>query len=263
MCILMVDDEPAALKLLQRAVTTVQPEAEIAAFTSAEQMLDHAAAMPEAPDVAFLDVEMPEMSGLEAAKRLTEKFPYVNIIFVTGYAEYAVEAMQLRVSGYLLKPASVEDVREELEDLRHPIGEARQSRIFARAFGTFALLVDGEPVRFRREKAQEMLACLIDRHGATTTRKELAAVLYPDEPYTRKVQSHLSKDIESLQTVLARYDISDLLIVGYNAFAVRLSRFACDAYDYLRGDPDALDAFDGTYMQPYEWGEDSTEKFYN
>lgn len=75
----------------------------------------------ESFDVAFLDIEMPGMSGIELAKKLKDIKPYLNIIFVTAYTDYALEVHSLYVSGYLLKPIKKEDVVTALDNLRNPI----------------------------------------------------------------------------------------------------------------------------------------------
>lgn len=72
-------------------------------------------------DVAFLDIQMRSMTGLELAKQLKERQPNVNIIFVTGFSEYTGEAIQLHASGYIEKPVTEEKIRRELDNLRHPV----------------------------------------------------------------------------------------------------------------------------------------------
>ena len=73
------------------------------------------------PDAAFLNIEMPVMNGIELAKRLKDIASNINIVFVTGYSDYAVEAIGMSASGYLMKPVSAEQVKRELENLRNPI----------------------------------------------------------------------------------------------------------------------------------------------
>lgn len=65
-------------------------------------------------DVAFLDIEMPGLGGLALAKALKDIDPDTHIVFVTSYEQYAVDAFSVRATGYLLKPAHLEDVRREL-----------------------------------------------------------------------------------------------------------------------------------------------------
>ena len=86
------------------------------------------------------------MNGLELAKRLKDQHGETNIVFVTGYSEYAIDAFDLHASGYLLKPATVEKVQDAMENLRIPpetIGRGKRVRI--QCFGNFEIFVDGVP----------------------------------------------------------------------------------------------------------------------
>jgi hypothetical protein len=116
--------------------------------------------------VAFLDVKMPGMTGLEMAKRVKELSPHTNIVFVTAYSEYSLDAMRLRASGYVLKPATGEAVETELENLRFPVKTAAASRLRVQCFGNFEVYADGQPLRFEFSRTKELFAYLVDRRGA-------------------------------------------------------------------------------------------------
>ena len=88
MTVLAVDDEPIALEVLGRAIREVVPNCSLFAFTDPWEALEQVKCGSFYPDVAFLDVEMFDLTGLELAKRLKDLYNCVNIVFVTGYAEY-------------------------------------------------------------------------------------------------------------------------------------------------------------------------------
>ena len=102
-----------ALQLLTQAICQVLPGAELFPCSKASQALS--LAMEHQFDVAFLDVRMRTMTGLELARKLKDIQPKINIIFVTGYDEYAGDAMRLHASGYIEKPVTEEKVRQELQ----------------------------------------------------------------------------------------------------------------------------------------------------
>lgn len=101
-----------ALASLEDALVKALPDAEIYAFRSGEETLRFA--KTEVCDIAFLDIELRDMNGLELAKGLKEVNGQMNIIFVTGFAEYALDAMQMYVSAYLLKPVNTEKILEAM-----------------------------------------------------------------------------------------------------------------------------------------------------
>ncbi|CAM3003399.1 LytTR family DNA-binding domain-containing protein [Paenibacillus sediminis] len=70
------------------------------------------------PDAIFLDIEMPEMNGIQAAHRLHQMEPKPSIVFTTAYDQYALEAFQVEAVDYLLKPYDEERFRRTLERIR-------------------------------------------------------------------------------------------------------------------------------------------------
>lgn len=261
MIILALDDELGALKILCRAIESVRPDAQLHSFTQVKEALAFADTSPV--DIAFLDIRMPVMTGLEVAKQMKRKHPELNVIFTTGFSEYAVDAIKLRSSGYLMKPITKNDVAMELEHLRNPVKDSQtERRVHIRTFGAFEVFADGMPLIFHRERTKELLAYLVDRRGSTVTRKELAAALFEDREYSRATQAYLSQLVNHLRRTLSEAMIGDMLISQYNAYAVNTAFFTCDAYDYLDGDPGAINLFHGEYMSQYTWAEGRIFQFY-
>lgn len=119
MHIIAVDDEQLSLALLSDAICQAGGENNPpACFMVADEALQYAEKHPV--DVAFLDVEMDGMSGVELARELIALYPQINIIFVTGFDHYMDEAFRLYASGYVKKPVRAERMRQELHHLRYP-----------------------------------------------------------------------------------------------------------------------------------------------
>ena len=119
MNVLIVDDEELIVNDLVVEVKGLYPEASIDVASSAEAVL----APPldkKSFDVAMLDIDMPGMDGLVLAKKLTERLPSINIIFVTGHGEYALDALELYCSAFLLKPVGTRKLKKAFENLRKP-----------------------------------------------------------------------------------------------------------------------------------------------
>lgn len=70
--------------------------------------------------VALLDIEMPGTGGIDLARRLIAMYPAINIIFVTGYKQYALDAHELYCSAFLLKPVDRRKLKKAFENLRRP-----------------------------------------------------------------------------------------------------------------------------------------------
>ncbi len=102
MLAITVDDERPMLTALTAAVSASPGIDAVAEFGSCTAAVDWVSDNPI--DIAFLDINMRGMGGLALAERLIELCPDCSIIFCTGYAQYALDAIRLHVSGYLMKP---------------------------------------------------------------------------------------------------------------------------------------------------------------
>ena len=204
-------------------------------------------------DAALLDINMPGMTGLELAAAIKARWPDTAVVFLTGYSQYALDAFEVYASGYLLKPVS----REKLEaSLIHAVPNDRRSNrspVEARAFGNFDLLVHGRPVAFKQAKCKELLAYLIDRRGATVTRREVFAILWEDRLYDRPMQKQLDAILRSLRATLSELGVGEILEQQSGTVRVRPERIDCDAWRWLSGERDAANAYRGEYMSNYSW----------
>ncbi len=254
MKIIAADDELLSLERLTEAITEAEPDAEIATFDNSKELLAYA--KEHTVDVAFLDIEMGMVSGIDVAKQLKVWYPRVNIIFVTAYNKYMADAFKLRVSGYVGKPVRTEDIREELQGLRIPVLPPKDNVLTARCFGTFDVFVNGKHLEFERSKTKEMLAYLIDRRGSEVTSGELRAVLWEDAETDENTRSYLSKIQKDLKRTLASVGMEDILLTSWGKYAIDDTKVVCDYYDYLDNKPEGVRAYNGEYMSQYSWGEE-------
>ncbi len=259
MRVLAVDDEKGALDLVADAVKTVLPEAELNLFDSPSMAVLFAE--KNTVDIAFLDIHMFGMSGLDIARRLKQFNPKTNIIFVTGFDEFALDAVHLHASGYITKPVTPEKIKAEMQNLLHPI-DFSSERFFANTFGRFDFFVDGKPLSFKREKSKELLALLIDHEGASLTTEQIASYLYEERNYDRKLKNTLMPIIRSMQETLESAGAGEILVKSWGHLAVDTKKFHCDSYDYMAGEIYAINRFRGEYMSNYSWAEERSASFY-
>lgn len=248
---LAVDDEPLILSGLVCALHEARPQAEILSFQWPDEALKAAKKQPA--DVAFLDIQMGGMSGLQLAARLKKIKPDIHIVFVTGYSQYAVDAFAMHATGYLLKPVEKKDVERELTFI---YGEPRRKkRIQIKTFGGFDLYVNGQPVRFDRTKAKELLAYLVDRRGLSVTTGEVCAALFEDSGKTSSDRSYFRTLLHELSKTLQRAEAEEILRKDWNSYAVVPEAFDCDFYRFLDGDPAAVNQYQNDYLPAYAWAE--------
>lgn len=260
MNIIVVDDEPIALKNMNEKLLYISEIEEITLFDEPQSALNYL--KEHSVDIAFLDIEMYDMSGLEFALLAKNILPNINIIFVTGYSEYAVDAFSIHASGYLLKPVTVERIKKEIENLRSPITLKPKNRIFIHTFGNFEVFVDKKPLIFSRAKSKELLAYLVDRKGTSVTIAEIAAVLWEDREYNRSLQNQTQTVISNMMKTMKDANIEHIIIKKWNSIAVDITKFDCDYYSMLTWDMMAVNTYSGEYMTNYSWAELTTGMLY-
>lgn len=255
MKILAVDDERLALQLLTDSIHQVLPNAKLFPCSKASEALTCAEA--NAFDIAFLDVRMRSITGLELARKLKDIYPKINIIFVTGYSEYAGDAMRLHASGYIEKPVTAEKVRQELKFLRNPVIIERSPALLRiNCFGNFEVfLPNGELLHWSRSKSKECFAYLVSRCGATCTVQELAGILFEDEPYDHRQANYMQKIISTMAQTLKMAGAEKTLRKGFNRFSVAPELLDCDYYRFRQGEAAAVNQYQGEFMQQYTWAE--------
>ena len=246
MKVLLVDDEPLQLMRLEQAAKDAIVDGTFFAFGNPAEA--YAKSKEESIDLAFLDIEMPGLNGIQLAKKLKALQPKINIVFVTAYDQYALEAHRLHVSGYITKPVNKEKIAEELKYLRNPIEMTPKKRLQIKCFGNFEAFYDGEPLRFSYKKSKEAFAYLVDREGSAISVNELNAILWEEDH-----PSYLRNLIADIQNTLKRVGAGDVFIKRYNECFIDVTKVDCDAYEYKKDNPDAVRMYRGEYMIQYDW----------
>lgn len=255
MNILVVDDEVAARRNMVKVLENVVTDAEIACAVNATEALEQC--KNTTYDVAFLDIEMPGKNGIDLAKELKESSPLTNIVIVTAYDQYAVEAFRLFASGYILKPATEEEVEEVIRNLRRPVDTSPKG-LYVQCFGNFEVFYNGRIVHFGRSQAKEMLAYLIDRRGAGVTGEQLRAVLWEDEAEdTERQRDYMYRIWYDLRNTLKSLNCGNAVQHTRNIYAVDVTKIRCDYYDALERTSGKMLEYTGEYMAQYSWAEKS------
>lgn len=117
MRILICDDDPMILQQLESNLTdffknSKQKVPEIMTFDHGEELLDTATAN----DIIFLDIELPDKSGILVGEKLKKKYPDIIIFIITTYVEYLDDAMRFQVFRYLLKPLDKQRLFRNMKD---------------------------------------------------------------------------------------------------------------------------------------------------
>ncbi|WP_152394204.1 response regulator [Paenibacillus guangzhouensis] len=286
MKVILVDDEPLALSRLQKLLERVVSGVEIVASYSDPNEVT-LGVLEHRPDVVFLDIQMPEIDGLELGMQIQTVVPGTEIVFVTGYDQYAVRAFELYAVDYIMKPVQLERLNQtvmrvmdkmnlkgtkETQDLNTPMVCCfEQIRFQLNAMKT-------QNVKWRTSKAQELFAYLLHHRKRVVSRNLLLELLWPDTPEDKAVQ-YLYTAIYHIRQTLKNYRMDSISIrIGELETGYRLDMgnahvdtelWEKDLKQLGRLDADTVDShehvlkmYTGDYLGNYEylWAEHERER---
>jgi len=219
--VLIADDEPPARERLTRLVDGLDGWTVCASCATGFEALE--LVRRHAPDVALLDIRMPGMNGIEAARHMSALDAAPAVVFTTAYDEYALEAFDSRAVGYLLKPVRRERLVEALRHaarLAAPLlrrlaggdGFAQRQHVAVRVRDDLKL-IPVEDIRFFR--AEQKYVTMSHRHGEDLLEESLRNL--EDEFAGAFVRTH-----RSLLVALAHIEALERLADG--SYGVRLRK---------------------------------------
>lgn len=177
----LIDDEYYALEGLKMELQELGAIKVIGMYEEVQEALENIIVLK--PDVVFLDINMSETNGLDLFVELTEILPELQIVFVTAYQEYAVEAFELDAVDYIVKPVRKERLEKTIARLRKSSPLTKRNHSFAiHCLGHLSIRIDGKEadIAWRTKKAEEMLAFLACNEGEFVPKEKIAEALWPE-----------------------------------------------------------------------------------
>lgn len=147
---IIVDDEPPAVRILQKYCTQL-PELECVATTNKAIEALQLVAIHQ-PDLLFLDIQMPELTGIQLSVLLKDK---VKIIFTTAYAQFALESYELNAVDYLLKPIAFDRFISAVSKVQNQLSPSEHAKVIAENDDSFFVKTDGKN-RFTKVKLSDI-----------------------------------------------------------------------------------------------------------
>ena len=222
---ILVDDERPLLNELSKILDSVEEVEIVGAFSDPSKALSEAVSLK--PELAFLDIEMPGINGLDLAERLAHIIPDINVLFITAYNHYATEAFAANALDYVLKPVRPERLMKAMGRVtRKSRQEDDESRavLCIRSFGHFDVYLGDEPVKWGRSKQRELFAYLLHSEGQWVDKYRICDDLWRDYDPDQAL-SHLQTAVWAVRKLFRETGQS----------AVRLE-YAHDCYMLLIGD---------------------------
>ncbi|MBF8984235.1 response regulator [Lutibacter sp. B2] len=181
---ILVDDERPALNNLERILKGYDYIEIVGAYTDITKIFEEI--KKEKVHLIFLDIEMPKMNGIEVAEKILEIDNNVEIVFVTAYNDYAVDAFEVNAIDYVMKPVlkrrldkTLERVVKRHKDILQPKKEKVENKILC--FGNFEIIRDQKGIKWRTSKAKELAAYLVHNRGKFVHKSKIIEALWHDK----------------------------------------------------------------------------------
>jgi len=218
MKVILVDDESLAIKRLERLLMVFEDVEIIKTFTNALEALAYLKV--NECDVVFLDISMPEISGLDIAKVLYENGRLCAKVFITAHSDFALDAFDVEASDYLVKPIRKERLMQTIEKLRkiteNSIGTS-QKRIQIQSFGSISVQIvesnsKAVDIRWRTTKTKELFALLLNSANTFLHRTIIIENLWQEFDLKRS-NTNLSTNLHYLKKELKLHGFESILRV--------------------------------------------------
>jgi len=197
-------------------------------FETGEQLLSYLKEQPL--DAVFLDIEMPGVNGMQLSEQILDLNENIDIIFVTAFNQYAVEAFELHAMDYIMKPLTEERLGKTVRRLLKTKSKVlNPEKPFMKCFGDFEVFLRGEALTFKNSKAKEVLAFLVHKEGVPVNWEKIADAVWPDYD-GEKAQTNFHATTYLLRKKLAEAGISQILESGRGKYRVVRDQIDCDLY---------------------------------
>ncbi|MBW7459212.1 response regulator, partial [Paenibacillus sepulcri] len=288
---ILVDDEALASHYLRRQLEKIGGIHILAELRDAQEAVDQAESLK--PDVAFLDIDMPALGGIEAAEILQMRDPNLKVVFVTAYDDYAIKAFELNAIDYLLKPVNAERLKRTVERLKlslpqavaagrpeasdiQPVSPVSASPAMLRCFQTLEL-DNGklESIPWRTFKAQELFSFLLLHREQLIRKDMLLELLWPEVDY-KKGYTQLYTTAYQIRKTIAALDVTLVLKSNEKGYKLEVNGLPLDIEVWEQGvmgtpalTKDTLDhhlalteLYRGDYLADYDylWAESERQR---
>ncbi|OEH91550.1 response regulator [Bacillus solimangrovi] len=233
--VLLVDDEEAGLNLLNMLLSDFEEVEVRGQYTDPMKALEHLKV--EQVDAVFLDIEMPQLSGMEVARKVKELNEFTKIVFVTAHMNFAVEAFEIESTDYLLKPVTKsrldQSVKRLLKITNKPL--KHDLSISVRCFGSFDIVNHDSSLLFnwRTNKVKELCAYLVHHEGRVVESEQIIEILWP-EVDINKAKTSLYTCMSYLRQAFKKNGLKNIILRKSGGYFIDLSKINCDLIEWTR-----------------------------
>lgn len=237
MKVILVDDEKSMLLIMKKMISNV-PEIEIVgAFQSSAQAYKFI--KENRVDIAFIDIKMPEESGIDLARRIVSEFDKIDIVFLTSHKEYALEAFDVHAVDYIVKPVSKERLEHTIKRIKkrhvfplpYSYGDASVKLSVYCLGGLDIRGVDGGSVKLNSSKSLELLAYLLLNKGGFVSKWRILEDVFR-EMSPHNAETYLNTTIYKLRKALVHHEMKAAVISVNESYRIDIKGIYIDFIDF-------------------------------
>lgn len=240
MRVLVVDDEPAMLLAMKRLLSKLEGVELAGSFRTAAEALDFV--RDHTVDMAFLDIEIGDDSGLELARGVRSLCADADIVFTTSHTEYAMPAYDVYPLDYMVKPISGKRLEQTIARARSKRGSSPGNaeadgfhRLKVRGLGGFEVFSrQAGEVKWISRRSAELFAYLLVHRGRSVSRVRILEDMFPDMPL-RNAEVYLNTAAYQLRKALSPHGFKESILSTQEQYRVDLNRMDVDFIQFEQG----------------------------
>ncbi len=232
--VILVDDEPLALERFQQLLADFRNINIVGIYLNPKDVLENS--QIDESHCIFIDIDMPEMGGLELAAKVKDMSPSIQIVFVTAYEQFALKAFDVQALDYLLKPVSKKRLENTINRIKkshpssgHNVEVISNKKLKVELIGDFKVtsFESGEAIRWKTTKVKELFAILISRFEFKESRDELIRMLWPQNTYM-SAKTSLHTNISYLKKDLKNMGLDNMIWYSDEYYYIDIERLDID-----------------------------------
>lgn len=237
--VLLVDDELPALREMEFLLKGHEGMHVVGTCQTAQEAKQKVREL--SPDCVFLDIGLPGVEGLELAEAIGELKPGVNIVFVTAYSDYALEAFKVHPLDYIVKPVDEKRFQLTVEHLIKQVEfkkkmQEKETRTVIRCMENFEIFTESETkkhIRFATRQVKEMFAYLISRYERLVSRDELIEQVFGGAENDKTVNL-LHVTAYKMRSALEEIGAPRSSITIRGNYTLETAEGVCDYVDFMK-----------------------------
>ncbi|MCK8824046.1 response regulator [Fuchsiella alkaliacetigena] len=231
----VVDDEPHALGRMKEFVIQANGLKLVGDYSNPDNCLTEIRENKISPELVFLDIEMPDCNGLELAERILEIDEGIDIVFITAYDSYAVEAFELNALDYLLKPITEERFQKTISRLSvsQKTVNNKDFRLNVFSLGHFRLFTQGEEISLNwpTAKSKELFLYLLYHRGNFVSSDKIVEALWSNKD-PEKAVAILYTTVYSLRKLIKSLGFKEIVFSKRGYYKLNMEHIKWDVLEF-------------------------------